>query len=138
MNTSTQLESYQQQKTRHSKEFSDFKGIFFAFSRKQLEEGKEKVGAKDNSDLFDIGAGGFVLKDRLQACKDLFKKQENERKELMKDTKTLIGALVYELANHEYGYTGDPSDALSALGLTVDTVDPKVMKKAMKKAIKKY
>ena len=34
-----------------------------------------------------------------------------------------------ELENHEYGYTGDPTDALSALGLTLEQVinEPKML-----------
>ena len=52
------------------KEFDNFKGIGFAFSNKQFEEMLIKLNASPK-DLYDLGAGTFILKDRYQAFIDL-------------------------------------------------------------------
>jgi hypothetical protein len=51
--------------------------------------------------------------------------------------KNLESALRYELNNHEYIYTHDPSDALSALGLDLDTLTDE-QRLALKRAAKKH
>jgi hypothetical protein len=127
------METYTEQKKRHQDEFGAFDGIFFAFSNEQMKEGIEKHGVNENNKIVNIGAGGFVLKSRLQEFKDLLKRQDEERAQLRKDEKELIGAIVYELQNHEYCITGNPDDALTALDLTRDTLSPEILKKAIKK-----
>jgi len=129
----TTTETYQQQKARHRAEFNAFEGIFWAFSNEQMREGIEKHGVNENNKIVSIGAGGFVLKSRLQDFKNLLARQEAERKELRKNEKELVDAIAYELANHEYCITGDVTDALEALGLDLATVDKSILKKAVKK-----
>jgi len=128
------MESYSEMKTRHGNELNTFNGLFFAFSNGQLEEGLLKVKA-EKKDIVSIGAGGFILKTEIQAFNDLFKRHNAERKERLKDEKKLIDALVYELNNHEYCITYDPTDALESLGLTRDDVESKILKKACKLAL---
>ncbi len=130
----TKIESYSGMNSRHSKELSDFDGMFFAFSNKQLEEGLLQVKATIK-EIVSIGAGGFVRKDKVQAFKDLFERHSQERKERLKDQKLLLDALVYELGNHEYGYTYDTTQALESLDLTVEDVEPKLLKKACRLAL---
>lgn len=130
----TQLETYTQQKKRHQDEISTFNGLFWAFSNEQLEEGKKKLGC-ENNDLISIGAGGFILRTQLQAFKDCMKRQAQERKELKKDAKIFFDALVYELNNHEYCITYDPTDAIESLGLTKNDIDPIILNKACKEAL---
>jgi hypothetical protein len=127
------METYQELKKRQHDEFGAFEGIFFAFSNEQMKEGIEKHGVNENNKIVNIGAGGFVLKSRLQEFKDLIARHEAERKELKKNEKELIEAIAYELANHEYCITWDVTDALDALGLTRETVSPDILKKAIKK-----
>lgn len=127
------METYQQQKARHHKEFGAFDGIFFAFSNEQMKEGIEKYGVNENNKVVNIGAGGFVLKSRLQEFKDLLARQEKERKELKHDRNKFIDALAYELQNHEYCITGNPDDALEVFGLDYSTVDRDILKKAILK-----
>jgi hypothetical protein len=127
------METYQQQKKRHQDEFNAFDGIFFAFNNKQMNEGIEKHGVNENNKIISIGAGGFVLKSRIQDFKDMMDRQDAERAQLRKDEKELIAAIVYELQNHEYCITGNPDDALDALGLTRDAVSPEILKKAIRK-----
>ncbi|KKM62621.1 hypothetical protein LCGC14_1519900 [marine sediment metagenome] len=125
------METYTDMKKRHGEEIDSFEGLFFAFSNKQLDEGLEKMKAT-TKDIVSIGVGGFILKTEVVAWENLFNMHDKERKERLKDEKKLVDALVYELNNHEYGYTYDPSSALEALGLTVESVEPKLLKKACK------
>lgn len=133
MNITT--ETHTQQKKRHMDEISTIKGLFWAFSNDQLNEGLNKINATVK-DIVSIGAGGFILKTELQGFKDMLDRHALERKELKKDVKKLFDALVYELGNHEYCITYDPQDALDALGLTKEDVDPELLKKACKQSLK--
>ena len=128
------LETYTQQKKRHQDEISGFDGMFWAFSPEQLEEGLLKVGATVK-DLVSIGAGGFILLTQVKAFKDCLNRQAQERKDLKKDIKIFYDALVYELNNHEYCITYDPTDALESLGLTREEVDPVLLKKACRESV---
>ncbi len=127
------MENYQEIKARHSKEFGEFDGVFFAFSNEQLAEGMVKVGlpVDDYKSIVSLGAGGYLRKDRVQVYKDLFARQKAEMTAFKKDQKALIEALAYELANHEYCITGDPTDALNRLGYTRQTIPDNVFKKAV-------
>lgn len=129
------METHQEMKARHSKEFGAFEGIFFAFSNEQLAEGMIKIGlaADDFKNVVRIGGGGFLHRDKVRAFKELFARHNAERKEMRKNKKKLFEALVYELSNHEYCITRDPLPALESLGMTLETVPQNVLKKAIKK-----
>lgn len=126
--------NYQQLKAEHAKELNEFEGIFFAFSNSQFAEGMEKVGLNEGSvkDILSLGSGGYIKRDRKIAFNAMFLRHTEGMEALKKEEKLLVDALCYELRNHEYCITGDPSDALSALDLTVESVDKKVLKKALK------
>ncbi len=128
------METYTEQKKRHSDEFGAFEGMFWAFSTEQFIEGMTKIGLKkeDTHEILSIGAGGYMLKSKREDFRSLISRQELERKELKKNEKALIAGIVYELQNHEYCITGDVTDALEALGLTRETVSPEILKKAVK------
>ena len=125
-------ETYQALKKRHSDEFNQFDGIFFAFSNDQFIEGMEKIGLKkeDTHEICSLGAGGYMLKSKKEAFNAMFDRQAKERKQRKLDEKFLLEALAYELSNHEYCITYDTSDALDALGLRKEDVDPKILKQA--------
>jgi len=131
MNTYTEL------KQKQSKEMNDFQGIFFAFSNEQFKEGMTSLGlqAEDTSKIYSIGAGGYILKEKSKDFHAMIDRFESEKKELKKQEKTLLEALVYELKNHEFCITLDPNDALNALGWDKDSIEPKLLKKAMALAI---
>ena len=76
------------------------------------------------------------MRTQIKAFKDCMNRQAQERKDLKKDAKIFFDALVYELNNHEYCITYNPQDALDALGLTKDDVDPVLLKKACRESIK--
>jgi hypothetical protein len=129
------METYTEMKARHSDEFGRFEGVFWAFSNEQLAEGMEKVGlAKDDfKAIVSIGAGGYLRKDRVEAFRELFARQKKEMQDLKKDQATLVDALDYELSNHEFCISGDPRDAVEALGYTMETVPADALKKAIKR-----
>lgn len=130
------IESYQQQKQRHSKEFGELEGIFWAFDNKQFAEGMEKIGLKvnDTNLIYSIGGGGYILKSKKDDLSALFKRHAEERKNRLKDEQKLIEALAYELNNHEYIITYDPTDALNALGLKKEDIDQNTLKKSFQLA----
>jgi len=127
------METYEQLKKRHSDEFGAFEGLFFAFNNSQLSDGMRELGLPedDYKSIVSIGSGGYLRKDRRDSFKELFARHEQELKQLRRDEKRLIAAIVYELGNHEFCITGDPTDALAALGLTRETVSARILKKAI-------
>ena len=132
MNTLT--ETYSELKHRQQKEVNEFEGKFFAFGDKQFKEGVESVGlTMDNfkTSIFSLGAGSYILKTKSQEFNDMFKRHKMERSEAKKAEKFLFDSLVYELNNHEYCYTQDPTQALEALGYEREDIDPKILAKAM-------
>ena len=127
------METYKELKKRQGDEFGSFEGVFFAFSKGQFAEGMQKLGLdkEDTSGICAIGSGGYMLKSQKKAFDDMFERHYKEKEQRKLDEKFLFSALVYELRNHEFGYTYDPTDALEALGMTKDKVDSGLLKKAM-------
>ena len=126
------MTTYYELKKQHSDELNAFEGIFFAFNNEQFAEGMIKIGLSpdDTIEIYSLGAGSYILKTRIKDFKDMFKRHDNEKKALKKDRQLLLDALVYELCNHEYCITGDVSDALAALELKIEDIDPDILKKA--------
>lgn len=116
--------------------------MMFAFSEDQFKEGMKKLGleyGKDECKLLSISAGGFIRKSDAQAFKELFTSYGKRLSEKMRDHDFAVEAFYYELANHEYCITCDPTDALEALGLTVSDVEAdQNLLKAFKEAREKY
>ena len=107
--------------------FNNFKGIIFAFSNKQLDEGLAKLNAS-KSEITMCNTGMFVLKTRESAMYTLLETSNKEMNEALKDESFLQDALTYELCNHEYCITGNTNDALAALDLTSEEIPGHVMK----------
>jgi len=128
-----QLESYQELKQRQQKELNEFEGIFFAFSNEQFNKGMKKIGLlkEDTGQIFSLGAGGYILKTKSKAFNDLFKRHADEKKKRNADEKFIFESLCYELNNHEFCITGDPTEALEALELNREDVPVELLKKAM-------
>jgi len=130
-------------KQRHQQEVNDFPFIF-AFSNQQFEEGMAKYGLtpKDTDKIYKFGStGGFYLRTDAPRLKEMFDRHEKEKQEAISaDTKGngyIYQMFLYELANHEYGYTGDVGDTQDALGLTVEEVaKSKPLSYGLYKAIK--
>jgi hypothetical protein len=126
--------NYQELKAQQGKELNEFQGIFFAFSPEQFKEGLKQVGLNEESNLkehiLSIGMGGYLLKSKKDDFSGMLKRHKQEMKDLKKDEKALLNALIYELRNHEYCITYDTTDALNALNLSINDVDNKLLKKA--------
>ena len=131
------MNKYTELKSKHQKEVDAFP-FGFAFNQKQFNEmmGKWGLAPTDTDKIYKIGGGGFVRKSDADAMDEMFARHEAERKAAMQDDEYLYQMFDYELANHEYGYTGDLEDTLDAIGLTMDEInaDPR-MANALKKAI---
>jgi len=130
------METYQELKTRQAEELNDFEGIFFAFNNEQFKEGMEKIGLTitDIKQIFSLGAGGYIRKDKSAEFNAMFKRHAEEKKTAKQEEKFLFDSLVYELQNHEYGYTYDLTPALEALGYKKEDIDPKILNKAIAEA----
>ena len=138
-------------KNTHQSEVNKFPFIFvFAFSdeefiRKMSEEIKKRkphcTGITTVKGIakhvVSIGAGGFIFKEDVDAMHELFDRHEQERKLFNKEEKNLVASILYEMENHEYGYTRDPYDTLMALGKTEKAFENERFAKAWKKAEKK-
>lgn len=130
--------TYTELKTKHQKEVNAFP-FGFAFNQKQFDEMMSKWGltSDDTDKIYSIGGGGYVRKSDSDAMHKMFKRHELERKMARKHGDDYLFEMFNdELANHEYSYTGDLTDTLDALGLTVDEVnaDPEMLD-ALKRAI---
>lgn len=124
------METYKDLKVRQAGELDNFEGIFFAFNSEQLKEGLQKIGAADTTQIFSLGAGGYIRKDRSAAFSAMFKRHTKERENRNKEEKFLFESLVYELKNHEFCISRDASDALASLRYDEKDIDPKILKKA--------
>lgn len=118
--------------------------IGFAFSDRQFREMMEGWNLDPERDLDKIyslgGTGGYFKKMDEQLIQDTFNRHEAEREAAIEEDKTGEGFIyemfLYELENHEYGYTGDTEDTLAALGYTADEVlcTPR-LKRGIEKAV---
>ena len=132
------MSKYTELKSKHQKEVDAFP-FGFAFNESQFKEMMEKWGLTpdDTDKIYSIGGGGYVRKSDAEAMHKMFERHELERKMARKHGDDYLFEMFnYELANHEYSYTGDLTDTLEALGLTMEEInaDPK-MADALKRAI---
>ena len=104
--------------------FDNFEGLFFAFSNEQLAKGMSKFGLtiKDTDKIVSIGHGGFLLKSRREAFREMMNNSDKIMEDWLKDDDNLLEAFIYELDNHEYSITWDLEPAVEALGFTMDEV----------------
>lgn len=112
------MESYRELRERQQKEFNELP-LGFAFSMEQFRGMMEEWGLdpeKDQDKLYQIPGGGFIQKkdhkhfhevaDRHAAELEAAKKSDTD------GTGFLYQMFLYELDNHEYGYTGDLEDTV--------------------------
>lgn len=140
--------TYREMKDTHQKDVNEFGFIFvFAFSDKEfIEKMSEAIKKRKpkctgittmegiSKHVVSIGAGGYVLREDISAMNEMFKRHEEERKLFRKSEKALVEEILYEMNNHEYGYTRDPYDTLMALGKSEKDFKNETFKKAWKKA----
>lgn len=119
------MESYQNMKIRHQQEVNAFP-IHFAFGDEQIKRNFAELGLDPEKDMDKItivpGTGGFILNKDAPARKEMSERHYWELQEAITADKTgtsfIYQMFRYELANYEFGYTGEADDALAALGYT--------------------
>ncbi len=109
---------YDELKQKQREEIESFPMVC-AFTLNQLAKGLKEMGWNKN-DLINTGGGVFIHRDSKEEFLGLFKRHSDEMKKAMQDDSFLKEAILYELGNHEYGYTHDPTDTLDALDMTLD------------------
>lgn len=121
------MNKYEEIKNKHQKRVNEFP-LGFAFSNDQFKDMMEKWGLKENDTdkILSIGAGGFIRKEDLKEYNKMWDEIRKEHNDLIEQDKTGEGYIkdmfVYELENHEYGYTYELDDTLDALELSYDQV----------------
>ena len=121
------MNKYEEIKNKHQKRVNDFP-LGFAFSNQQFKDMMEKWELKetDTDKIYSIGGGGFIRKTDLEEYNKMWTEIRKEEKDLIEQNKTGEGYIkdmfLYELENHEYGYTHELEDTLDALELTYDQV----------------
>lgn len=119
---------YAELRQRQQEEFNALP-LGFAFSGKQFREMMEGWGLdpdKDTDKIYSIGAGGYVQKKDAELLHQTRKRHDEELAAAIAEDKTGDG-FIYEmfrceLADHEYGYTGDVEDTLDALAYTAEDI----------------
>lgn len=147
-----EFKTHKEMKDTHQKEVNEFPFIFvFAFSDKEFIEKMAEAIKKRKpkctgittmegvaKHVRSIGAGGYVLHEDYAAMIEMFDRHDKEKKLLSKNNKKLKEMILFEMNNHEYGYTRDPYDTLMALGKTYEDLKTDVQfSNAWNKAQKK-
>ena len=136
------MNKYAELRQRQQEEF-DALPLGFAFSRKQFCEMMQEWGLdpeKDLDKILRIPAGGYVQKKDADLLHQTVERHDTEMAAAIEEDKTGEGFIyemfLYELDNHEYGYTRDTEDTLDALGYTAEEVlgDPR-LKRGIEKAV---
>jgi hypothetical protein len=103
--------------------------VMFAFNDEQFIAGMKKLGLEtDEMDkLYSMGAGGYYKKTDAPALKEMQLRWAKEIEEAVAGDLTGTGyiydAILYELGNHEYSYTGDEWPALEELDITKEMLE---------------
>jgi uncharacterized protein YaaQ len=140
-----QMETYQELRTRQQKEV-DALPLGFAFSEKQFEEMKAKLGVKENSELYRLGStGGFYRKVDADLIIGTFKRHQEERQNAIFtangiNTVYVQSMIYYEMCNHEFAINHDGrEEVLEACNLTEELLDKhSELKNAWNAAHKQY
>lgn len=116
----------------HQRQQAEFNALplGFAFSQEQFDEMMRDWGlnpSKDKKKIYSIGAGGYVQKKDAELLRQTREKHSAEMAAAIEADKTGGGFIyemfLYELDNHEYGYTRSVEDTLDALNYTADDIN---------------
>jgi len=111
--------NYAELSSMHQKEVDAFP-LRAAFSPAQLKTGMEALGVESKNELHDIGGGCFIRRSDKDAFYEMMERHSNQLEKALEDDAFAIGALIYELNNHEYVITGNPSEAMEILDFNID------------------
>lgn len=122
------MNRYAELRHRQQEEFNALP-LGFAFSQKQFDEMMQGWGLdpeKDLDKILRIPGGGYVQKKDADLLHQTTERHDKEMEAAIAEDKTGEGFIyemfLYELDNHEYGYTRDTEDTLDALGYTMEQV----------------
>lgn len=136
------MNEYAELRQRQQAEF-DALPLGFAFSQKQFNEMMAGWGLdpeKDLDKILSIPGGGYVQKKDAALLHQTAERHDAEMAAAIAGDKTGEGFIyqmfLYELDNHEYGYTRDTEDTLDALDYTAEEVlgNPR-LKRGIEKAV---
>lgn len=117
------METYRQMQERHQKEMNDFP-IAFAYSDQQFDDGMRRLGLNpsETDKVVSVFYGAFIRREDHDALMEMFERHSKEERDafIKNEDDWAYHAFRYELANHEYSYTGDYEPALEACGFTLD------------------
>lgn len=133
--------NYQELKQKHQKEVNDFlkDTAFFAFDKKQFDEGIKKLNASSDNKIFELGAGGYMLSSAKNGWIALCKRQKQELKDFRQKSESLKELIMYELNKHEYIYSEDDDLILEACEISKDEFEKDTnLQKIYKQAKKEY
>jgi hypothetical protein len=123
------MNAYKKMRDRHQREVNEFP-MFFAFNDRQFAEGMAKLGLNPNDieAIYKLGdTGGYYRRSDAPQFHEMFERHIAEMQEAINADKFgngfIFDMFCYELANHEYNYTGDISDTLNALDLTEEDIN---------------
>lgn len=90
------------------------KKVFFAFNKKQFEEGMEKHYLTSNDKIVNMGQGMFCPSENVE---DVINEMDNIYKESIKEDmkQGKDKVILRELSNHECFWTGDITDCVEKL-----------------------
>ena len=135
------METYIEMKNRHQAEINALP-LAFAFSKEQY---RDKLAAWNITEdeaaagaVIGISGGGFIRATDKELVSSTFKRIQEEKRAAIEADTTGTGyiyqGLKYELINHEYSYTEDATEAIQAVGLTLEDMDTNAFRIAYKKA----
>lgn len=136
------MNSYLELKNKQQEEFDAFP-MFFAFNTDQFAEGMKSLGLEiDDTDKVYKGPSGMIYKKTdSPLLKEMTERHTKETEDAIKaDTKGdgyILDMFSYELSNHEYCYTRDPTGTLDAVGVTLtDLQNNKALRDGYNQAIR--
>ena len=122
------MNRYAELRHRQQEEFNALP-LGFAFSQKQFDEmmqGWSLDPEKDLDKILRIPGGGYVQKKDADLLHKTRERHDAEMAAAIAEDTTgecfIYQMFLYELDNHEYGYTRDTEDTLDALGYTMEQV----------------
>ena len=127
------MNRYADLKQRQQQEFSAFP-MQFAFSNQQFAEAMAALGLEptDTDKVYKTPCGGIYRREDGPRLKEMMDRFDRELQEAIAGDQTGDGFIyemfLYELRNHEYGYTGDLSETLETLDYTLEAIkaDPRL------------
>lgn len=119
------METYKQMKDRHQSEVNALP-LAFAFSHdrylERLAEWNITEEEANNGAIIGIGGGGFIRSSDRDLVISTFERIRAEEEAAIAADTTGDGYIyqmfLYELNNHEFSYTQDVDDTLTALGIS--------------------